>query len=183
MPDIAAQAQQLAQRKHDGVHLPDGASTPMLEHITEVATLVESHGGTRNMIAAAWLHDIVEDTDVTLSDIAALFGTQVHSLVAGLTDPPHFAALPLKKRKRYQAARLRELGDDVKRIKLCDQLSNTRRVLSRPPLDWPEQKQWIYIQGAHGIAVECRGLWPLLDEQFATAYEQARKRFASGGTG
>lgn len=150
----------------------------MFDHISEVASLVEEQGGTDEMIAAAWLHDVVEDTDVTLEQVGDWFGTAVRELVDGLTDPDEFASMPLERRKRAQAERIRHLSDDVKRIKLCDQLSNARRMLEKPPVDWAEDMQWTYIEGARAITLECRGLWPALDERFDAVYAAARLRFS-----
>lgn len=149
----------------------------MFDHITEVASLVEEQGGTDDMIAAAWLHDVVEDTDVTIEEVGDWFGTVVRELVDGLTDPDEFASMPVEQRKRAQAERIRHLSDDVKRIKLCDQPSNARRVLEKPPVDWGEDTQWMYIEGARAITLECRGLWPALDERFDTVYAAARLRY------
>lgn len=55
-------------------------------HPQRVAAIVEKHGGTDEMIAAAWLHDTVEDTDVTPELITKMFGDEIASIVEGLTD-------------------------------------------------------------------------------------------------
>jgi len=55
-------------------------------HPQRVAAIVEKHGGTDEMVAAAWLHDTVEDTDVTLGLITKMFGDEIASIVEGLTD-------------------------------------------------------------------------------------------------
>jgi len=55
-------------------------------HPIRVANLVKQYGGTEEMIAAAYLHDVVEDTDVTMDTITSLFGSVVASLVKDLTD-------------------------------------------------------------------------------------------------
>lgn len=55
-------------------------------HPQRVAAIVEKHGGTDEMIAAAWLHDTVEDTDVTPGLITKMFGDEIASIVEGLTD-------------------------------------------------------------------------------------------------
>lgn len=171
-------ARELARTKHADLHLHDQGRSPMFEHISEVAGLVADQGGSDEMIAAAWLHDIVEDTDVTLEQVEEWFGSEVRNLVDGLTDPVHFAGMPLIERKELQARRIRELSDEVKRIKLCDQLSNVQRVLNKPPADWTEEKQFTYIEGARKIVQECRGLWPALDDRFDAAYDAARERYA-----
>ena len=171
-------ARELAKTMHADLHLHDQGRSPMFEHISEVAGLVADQGGSDEMIAAAWLHDIVEDTDVTLEQVEEWFGSEVRNLVDGLTDPVHFAGMPLIERKELQARRIRELSDEVKRIKLCDQLSNVQRVLNKPPADWTGEKQFTYIEGARKIVQECRGLWPALDDRFDAAYDAARERYA-----
>ena len=55
-------------------------------HPQRVAAIVEKHGGSDEMIAAAWLHDTVEDTDVTPDLITKMFGDNVADIVEGLTD-------------------------------------------------------------------------------------------------
>jgi (p)ppGpp synthase/HD superfamily hydrolase len=55
-------------------------------HPQRVAAIVEKHGGSDEMIAAAWLHDTVEDTDVTPILITKMFGVDVADIVEGLTD-------------------------------------------------------------------------------------------------
>ena len=176
MTDQIERARELARKKHDGMHVFDAARTPIFEHIREVAALVREQGGSEAMIAAAWLHDIVEDTDVTLAQVGEWFGPEVRALVDGLTDPADFEAMPLAERKQRQAERIGLLSDDVKRVKLCDQLSNVERVLNNAPTDWSEEEQRTYIEGARRIVLRCRGLWPALDERFERAYAPARTR-------
>lgn len=178
MSETVAKTKALAEQKHGSEYIPDEARTPMIEHVAEVAGLVMQHGGTDAMVAAAWLHDVVEDTDVTLAQVAEWFGSEIEALVNGLTDPVHFAGLPLEQRKQLQADRLSGLDDNVKLIKLCDQLSNVRRVLNRPPDDWSPGIQWTYIQGARKITLHCRGIAPELDEQFDRAFAAARNRYS-----
>ena len=55
-------------------------------HPARVASIVMRHGGTDEMVAAAWLHDTVEDTDVTPILITKMFGVDVADIVEGLTD-------------------------------------------------------------------------------------------------
>ena len=177
MAQSVEQARELARQKHAGMHLFDANRTGMFEHVSQVASLVQELGGSTEMVAAAWLHDIVEDTDVTLAQVKDWFGEEVAILVDGLTDPEEFEAMPLEERKQLQAERVRTLPDDVKRIKLCDQLSNVRRIVLKPPTDWSAEKQWVYVQGAHKIAMHCSGLWPVADDWFQAAYAEAMKKY------
>ena len=59
---------------------------PYIVHPIRVATTVAKFGGTDEMIAAAYLHDVVEDTGVSIVDIQDMFGTDVAHIVHGLTD-------------------------------------------------------------------------------------------------
>jgi (p)ppGpp synthase/HD superfamily hydrolase len=177
MSMIIEKARTLASERHAHQTMHNAARSPVIVHITEVANYVEAHGGTEEMIVAAWLHDIVEDTNVTISDVEELFGPRIAALVDGLTDPKHFAPLPLDKRKPMQAQRLKDKSDEVKRIKICDQLSNVLRVMNDPPTDWDPSMQFLYVRGAREITEVCRGVAPALDQLFDEAYEQACKKY------
>src|ERR1035437_3050677 len=93
-------------------------------HLQEVADLVWASGGSDTEIAAAWLHDSVEDTGTTLLDIKREFGEEVELIVEGLTDLDEFEDLPLAERKKKQAERVKFESDSVKRVKIADQTSN-----------------------------------------------------------
>lgn len=67
------------QRKYTG--------EPYWHHLAEVADLVSRHtDNSPTQVAAAWLHDVLEDTAVSACDIERLFGPEVAGLVVGLTD-------------------------------------------------------------------------------------------------
>ena len=59
---------------------------PYIVHPIRVANIVDKFGGTDEMIAAAYLHDVVEDTGVSIADIQDMFGPVVARIVDGLTD-------------------------------------------------------------------------------------------------
>ena len=59
---------------------------PYIVHPIEVAKIVENHGGSNAMIAAALLHDVLEDTSVTFDVLETEFGSEVAELVLWLTD-------------------------------------------------------------------------------------------------
>lgn len=124
-------------------------------------------------IAAAFLHDSVEDTPTTLSEIVELFGAVVGDIVDGLTDPSEFDTLPTLIRKRRQALRIQSKSDSVKRVKIADQTSNLRSVAVDPPVKWNKQKCLDYIEGARLIVMECRGASGFLEIQFDEAYQAA----------
>jgi (p)ppGpp synthase/HD superfamily hydrolase len=99
-------------------------SAQELEHPTEVATLVGT--GDEELWAAAVLHDLVEDTDVQLSDIAAQFGSRVAGLVGAMTEDGSIA--DYRERKEEARCRARDCGRDAALLFVADKLSNARRM-------------------------------------------------------
>ena len=95
-----------------------------LAHPTEVATLVGSDD--QELWSAAILHDLVEDTDVEVPQIATEFGSRVAALVAGMTENGSIA--DYGERKQEHRERARDAGPDVARLFVADKLSNIRRM-------------------------------------------------------
>ena len=176
---IILQAKEFACKRHAHQFRPNKAKQPKTEHLEEVALLTQKAGGSQKAIAAAWLHDVVEDTETTLDEIDALFGDEIASIVDGLTDPEPFAAMPLPKRKRMQTERLKEKSNDVRLVKICDQISNVRSVLEDPPIEnWDKAASLAYIEGAKQVVGVCKGLSAFLDQQFEALYQQAYDKYS-----
>jgi (p)ppGpp synthase/HD superfamily hydrolase len=106
---------------------------PYFFHCVEVANLVKEVGGSPEMIAAAFLHDTVEDCNVPLVDIFRVFGMMVGSLVENLTD----ISRPIdgNRRRRKEMDRQHTAGGspDAKTIKLADLISNSRTIIPGDP--------------------------------------------------
>lgn len=162
--DLEKTAEEFARSRHQGLCRPNRAQQPCLEHLREVAELTRKAGCSETAIAAAWLHDVIEDTATSLEEVRFIFGDRVAELVDGLTDPPHFSELSLIERKEMQAQRLAQKDDETALIKLCDQISNVRSVLNDPPCDWTSQKSLAYIEGAKKIADVCANRSAYLDQ-------------------
>ncbi len=171
--DLIEKARSFAQDKHKHLFRPNKKQQPVVEHLKEVAMFVQEAGGSDIMIAAAWLHDSVEDTDTTQDEILELFGKDVAVVVDGLTDPVDFAQMPLKERKALQAERLKPKSRDTKIVKLCDQISNVKSVLLDPPIEWTSEKSLNYVVGAKQIADVCLGISDFLDKEFESVYSRA----------
>ena len=173
------EARKFAREAHKSIilHTVSGDMRPHIEHLQEVADLIWASGGTEIEIAAAWLHDSVEDTSVTLQDIEEKFGNEIASLVADLTDPEESKQQSNAERKPKQAERVKSKNDSVKRIKLADQTSNIRFVTTDPKSTWVFEGNRDYIIGAKLIADACSGVSPLLDELFNKEYKKSAKFF------
>jgi GTP diphosphokinase / guanosine-3',5'-bis(diphosphate) 3'-diphosphatase len=109
---------------------------PYFSHPLQVAAILTDLNLDDATIAAALLHDTIEDTDATRAEIDRLFGHDIGRLVEGLTK---LKKLELVSREAKQAENLRKLllaiADDVRvlLIKLADRLHNMRTLAYRPP--------------------------------------------------
>ena len=102
---------------------------PYIVHPAEVAMIVAEAGGTEAMVAAAWLHDTVEDTDVTIDVVRAEFGDEVAELVEWLTDvsrPEHGNRAVRKAMDREHSA---AAPAEAQTVKLADLIANTRSIM------------------------------------------------------
>lgn len=107
---------------------------PYIVHPIEVASIVKSVDHTPEMVAAAYLHDVLEDTETDLSTISEMFGVTVAEYVLALTDPPKTEKSPNRKtRKAMSRDRLAFASGEVQTIKLADLISNSQSILHYDP--------------------------------------------------
>ena len=103
---------------------------PYIVHPAEVAKIVSAvPEATEEMIAAAWLHDVVEDTGVEVTDIWREFGGVVASYVNWLTNPSKKEDGNRAVRKGIDREHIRNAPAEVKTIKLADLLSNCSSIV------------------------------------------------------
>ena len=102
-------------------------------HPMAVAELVRSHGGSKVQVAAALLHDTVEDTAVTNVDIAHLFGAPVARLVHWLTDTSKPSDGNRAIRKGIDADRLANAPAEAQFVKLADMIDNADSIFRHDP--------------------------------------------------
>lgn len=113
-----------ANEKHAG-QFRKGKHTPYILHVLEAGIIVSQITFDEELIAAAILHDLVEDTDVTLETILDEFGPRVAELVASQTEDK---SLSWHERKKHTVDTLPESPLDVKLLTLADKLSNARSL-------------------------------------------------------
>ncbi|MEP6260114.1 MAG: HD domain-containing protein [Gillisia sp.] len=103
-----------------------------IEHPIRVAALVKTAPHTQEMLCAAYLHDVVEDTGVTLEEIEERFGRKVAALVGELTDEfvkENYRHLNRSKRKEKEVERQLKISREAKTVKLADVIDNTRDIV------------------------------------------------------
>jgi guanosine-3',5'-bis(diphosphate) 3'-pyrophosphohydrolase len=151
-----------------------GSADPYVNHLIEVAELLARVAGVTDadVLCAAVLHDVVEDTPVSPSDVEAAFGPSVRALVEALTDDKR---LPKAERKRLQVEHMASASADARMIKLADHCSNVAEL----PSDWSRHRQEEYLAWSERVARVCSGASPALDREYAGRLERARSRLST----
>jgi len=162
-------AYEFAVRSHEGQLRKSGE--PFVNHPIEVALiLAELHLDTATL-KAALLHDTVEDSDVTLSQVHDEFGSEVSELVDGVTK---LGRIEFESLSEQQSNNLRKMliamAKDIRviLIKLADRLHNMRTLAALPPerrLDKARETMEIYAPLAHRLGIS-QVKWELEDLAF-----------------
>lgn len=121
-----------AIKAHSGVERR-GKGFPYIVHPMEAVAIVASITPDQELLAAAALHDVVEDTDYTIDDIKREFGERVARLVAAESDlvvEGKSESDSWVERKQYAIDRLAKLDKDAKIVSIGDKLSNARAMLA-----------------------------------------------------
>ena len=117
---------EFAVRAHAGVERR-GKGFPYVVHPLESMAIAATMTSDQEVLAAAALHDVVEDTDVTLDDLRSLFGDRIARLVDSESDRPELRG-DWRARKEDSLKRLSEASRDEKIVALGDKLSNMRAI-------------------------------------------------------
>jgi HD domain-containing protein len=124
---LAPQALAFAVRCHTGQWRND--AEPYINHPLEVARLLRDAGCSEVVVAAGLLHDVVEDANVTFSDLASRFGDDVAALVRGVTDDACVASY--RRRKQTLRDQVRFVGGDVALLFAAGEIAEVR--------EWPHE--------------------------------------------
>ena len=169
-PDLVLvlDAAAFAADKHRRQRRKDAEATPYINHPLTLATVLAREGGVADaeVIAAALLHDTVEDTETTLAELEARFGGGVAGMVAEVTDDK---SLPKAERKRLQIARAAHKSPGAKLVKLADKIANLRDIAVLPPADWDQARKAEYVRWASEVVAGLRGTNAPLEAAFDAA--------------
>jgi (p)ppGpp synthase/HD superfamily hydrolase len=161
-------ALQFAAERHSAQRRKGPGAEPYINHLLEVGFLLSDIAQVQDqeVLIAGVLHDAVEDTETSQSEIAELFGSRVSQLVAAVTDDK---SLPKAERKQLVLDHLASADEAVKLIKLADLCSN----ISSVPTDWPTERIREYLAWAGQAAALCAGVSAPLDDLFDTRMERS----------
>jgi guanosine-3',5'-bis(diphosphate) 3'-pyrophosphohydrolase len=155
-----------AAERHREQRRKGADSSPYINHPLALANLLAECGVDDPLvIAAALLHDTVEDTATTHQELLDAFGADVAGVVAEVTDDK---ALPKAERKRLQVEHAAHLSERAKLVKLADKVCNLRDLSASPP-DWPLERRREYFNWAADVVAGLRGANPRLEALFDEA--------------
>lgn len=161
-----------AAHKHREQRRKDADATPYINHPLAVAAVLAEEGGVRDpeLLAAALLHDTLEDTETSCEELRGRFGERIAGVVAEVTDTKF---LRKRARKRLQLARAGRASREAQQIKIADKLCNLRDILAMPPADWTPARKREYFDWAKAVVDEVRGVNPRLEVRFDGVYQAA----------
>ena len=129
MNDLIARARAFATEAHERIdQRRKYTNQPYQEHLKAVAELVAEVTDDVEMVAAAWLHDTVEDTPATFGDLERAFGRGVRELVADLTDVSRPSDGNRAVRKAIDRNHAAQGSPRAKTVKLADLIDNCRDI-------------------------------------------------------
>ena len=169
MSRLVRMAQLFAQAAHGATgQVRRYTGEPYIEHPAEVVALLKRVGVTDDaMLAAAWLHDVVEDTRIDIRLVIGTFGGPVGLLVQNLTDVTTLADGNRAARKAIERERWAGALTGARTVKLADLISNTRSIREHDPKFWP-------VYRAEALALldvlrDCShpALWRQLEEELS----------------
>ena len=160
-----------AAHKHRDQRRKDAEASPYINHPIALAEVLAGEGGVADaeVLAAALLHDTIEDTATTAGELRAEFGERIAAMVEEVTDDKD---LPKAERKRLQIEHAAALSAGAKLVKLADKICNLRDVAERPPAKWDLQRRQEYFEWAKRVIDGLRGAHPALEAAFDAAYRR-----------
>ena len=160
---IVLAASAFAAHRHRNQKRKGADAVPYINHPIAVANVLANEAGITDTIAlaAAILHDTIEDTATTVQELEAAFGQDVAAVVVEVTDDK---SLPKHERKRLQIEHSGIISDRAKLVKLADKICNLRDISRSPPIDWSLDRKREYFVWAKQVVERMRGQSARLDQ-------------------
>ncbi|MEQ8345146.1 MAG: HD domain-containing protein [Sneathiellaceae bacterium] len=164
VPDLTG-ALLFAAEAHANQRRKGAAQEPYVNHLLEVMHLVAraSGGADLDLLVAALLHDVVEDTPVTDAELRTRFGDRVADIVAETSDD---MSLPKPERRAQRIAGIAHKSPEARLIKIADAMSNLRAVAQSPPAGWGLGRRRDYLDGCRQLVDAMRGTNAWLEARF-----------------
>jgi GTP diphosphokinase / guanosine-3',5'-bis(diphosphate) 3'-diphosphatase len=169
---LYVRAYRFAEERHTGQTRKDALATPYIQHPVAVSCLLMDVGGIVDVdiLAAALLHDVIEDTITSAIEIERLFGPKITRIVQEVSDDKR---LPKMARKYLQVRGAPFLSNEARQVKLGDKICNLLDILESPPKGWLLDRKIQYFEWAKAVIDGLRGSNASLEHHFDVTY--ARK--------
>jgi len=171
---LILKAADFAAYKHRNQKRKDEEKTPYINHPIAVAKIISEIGNIEDpeILAAALLHDTIEDTKTTPEELIDNFGERVCHLVQEVTDEK---SLPKLERKQRQIDHAKEISKDAALIKLGDKISNVTDITDTPPTHWDNERRLEYLEWAEEVINNCPKVNEALENYFAKTIKTGRE--------
>ena len=172
---LILKAANFAAHRHRNQRRKDEEKTPYINHPISVAKIISEIGNVEDpeVLAAALLHDTLEDTETTPEELVENFGDRVCRLVQEVTDDKD---LDKPIRKQLQIEHAKELSDGAALIKLGDKISNVTDITKTPPTNWDSMRRLEYFEWAEKVFNNCPMVNEALENHFAEAIKAGRDK-------
>ena len=162
-----------AADKHKNQRRKDAQITPYINHPIDLVNVLVNEGGvvSWDVLCAALLHDVIEDTQTSEEELLAHFGKKVTAIVKELTDDKSLAK---DVRKRMQVEHAPFASHEAKLVKLADKICNLRDMLSNPPTGWDLKRKQEYFAWSAAVVLGIRGTHLKLEKVFDGLIEQGK---------
>ena len=172
---LILKAAHFAAQKHRDQRRKDEDASPYINHPISVAKIISEIGyiEASEILAAALLHDTIEDTETTVDELIDNFGERVCSLVQEVTDDK---SLPKMERKQRQIEHAKEISEGAALIKLGDKISNVTDITNTPPIDWDSNRRLEYFEWAEKVINNCPKVNTSLEEYFKYSIQKGREK-------
>ena len=166
---LVVRAAAFAAHRHGHQKRKGKDKLPYITHPLEVARILIEEAGEDDpvVIAAAILHDTVEDAGVTVAELTERFGSDVAAVVLELTDDK---LLPKEERKRLQIVNAPGKSVRAAKVKMADKIANLRDVANDPPTDWDEARKCKYFDWSRKVVSALPKVSPRLAAIFEETY-------------
>jgi len=171
---LILKAAHFSAQKHSTQRRKDENASPYINHPISVALAIAQIGGVDDpeILAAALLHDTLEDTETTPEELEDEFGKKVCEFVLDVTDDK---TLPKDERKRRQIEHAKKISNGAALIKLGDKISNVTDVINNPPEDWDNNRRKEYLDWAEKVIENCPKVNDRMENKFQEIIKQGRE--------
>ncbi len=170
--ELLVEVIRFASEKHKYQTRKDGR-IPYINHPIEVAYLLVKVGETdAALLAAALLHDTIEDTKTSDKEILERFGQEVLNIVKEVTDDKKLSKY---ERKQAQIDHAPHLSRSAKLLKLADKTCNVQDIIKRPPGGWSVKRKMQYLDWAEAVVNGMRNTNEELENLFDEYVAKGRR--------